>query len=291
MQALFNWLQRPYPFDRSWRAVLRVAIWSGFFVASFLFLFRPFGTQIGPGAMWAFLRICVAFGLVTFFTILIVNVLCRSLPHIFDEEKWRVWKEILFNIFFVGSIGCGNLVLAHFSWGLPLTWESFWDWQLVTFSVGIIPTLFGVFWAQLKWSRKYASEAAALHRPAIAASNAIPALPLALEGDNQNEVLRLQPDQIAYLAAADNYVQVFYFENGALKNRVLRATLRKMEDALAAANGQFFRCHRTFIVNLQKVEKISGNAQGYRLHLEGCEASLPVSRNFNEAIQARFSAA
>jgi hypothetical protein len=291
MQALLSWLHRPYPFDRSWRSILRIAVWSGLFVSAFLFLFRPFGTQVSPGAEWVYLGICLRFGLVTFFTTLIFNALCRALPQVFDEEKWQVWKEILFNILFVSSIGCGNLLLAHFSWGLSLSWESFWGWQLVTFGVGIIPTLFGVFWAQMKWSRKYAAEAAALHRLAVAPPPESPAPLLALEGDNQNEVLRLQPDQIAYLAAADNYVQVFYFENGVLKNRILRATLRKMEDALAAANGQFFRCHRTFIVNLQKVEKISGNAQGYRLHLESCEATLPVSRNLNEAIQARFSGA
>ncbi|MFN0037244.1 MAG: LytR/AlgR family response regulator transcription factor, partial [Saprospiraceae bacterium] len=106
-------------------------------------------------------------------------------------------------------------------------------------------------------------------------------------GENQNETLTLDASQIAYLAAQDNYVQVSFFENGALRSRLLRATMRKMEDALADWP-QFFRCHRTYVVNFDKLEKVSGNAQGYRLHLAGVEETIPVSRNLNEVVRGRF---
>ena len=82
-------------------------------------------------------------------------------------------------------------------------------------------------------------------------------------------------------------MQVFYVQDGQLKNRMLRTTLKKMEDALAE-HSQFFRCHRTYLVNLEKVQRVSGNAQGYRLHLEALEETVPVSRNLNEVIQQRF---
>ena len=106
-------------------------------------------------------------------------------------------------------------------------------------------------------------------------------------GENQNETLSLEATQIAYIAAQDNYVQVFFFQDGTLKNRMLRATLRKKEDLLSEFP-QFFRCHRTYVVNFDKVVKVSGNAQGYRLHLQGVEETIPVSRNLNELVRNRF---
>jgi len=83
-------------------------------------------------------------------------------------------------------------------------------------------------------------------------------------------------------------VQVYYFENQVLRSRMLRSTLRKMEDALAAWP-QFFRCHRTYLVNFDTIEKVSGNAQGYRLHLRDLEETIPVSRNLNETVRGRLS--
>ena len=51
---------------------------------------------------------------------------------------------------------------------------------------------------------------------------------------------------------------------------------------------QFFRCHRTYLVNLDRVGHVSGNAQGYKLHLEGIDNLVPVSRSLNEEINLRL---
>lgn len=286
MQQFVQWLRQPYPFEKNWLKALRSGLWAGAFVMLFLFFFKPFGTTIPAGAEWHYLRICAFFGLVTLTVILFVNAVCVVLPRVFNEEKWIVWKEILFNLFFVGCIGLGNLLLAHFLWKTPLNAKTFWTWQGLTFAVGIFPTLFGAFLGQMKMNRKYAAEAARLaplvHQKMVSSHQTV-----TLAGDNQNEILRLDTAQIAYLSAADNYVQVFFFENEILKSRMLRATMKKMEDALAD-HAQIFRCHRTYIVNLEKVRHVSGNAQGYRLHLEGAEATVPVSRNLNEVVQEKL---
>jgi hypothetical protein len=51
---------------------------------------------------------------------------------------------------------------------------------------------------------------------------------------------------------------------------------------------QFYRCHRTCLVNLYRVYKVSGNAQGYKLHVEGVEELSPVSRSLNEVIREKL---
>lgn len=293
MKKLLDWLLRPYPFDDSWGHWFRSGAWGGVFVWLFLYFFKPFGTQIREGAEWAYFGTCFQFGAVTFLVFIGVWLLCRLFPNIWNEETWTVWKEIAFNIFTVSMIGVGNLLLAHCLFGLPLTFSNFWQWQALTFIVGIFPTVFGVFLGQIKLQKRYAAAAASLnqqietHHKPPSPTPPHAAQTVTLTGDNQGELLTLEPEQICYLAAADNYVQVFFVQNGTLKSKMLRTTLRKMEDALAAWP-QFFRCHRTYLVNLDKVTQVSGNAQGYRLHLEALEETVPVSRNLNEVIQSKF---
>ncbi len=295
MDPIRTWFLQPYPFEQRLASTLHSAFWAGLFVTLFLFFFKPFGTQVPSGAELKFLVVCGYFGLVTVGITLIVNGFCLILPGIFKEEKWTVWKEILFNLFFIGCVGLGNLLLANFLWEVPLNARTFWTWQGFTFAVGIFPTIVGAFFTQMKLSKKYAAEAALLLPPSLPAAALAEAgnsineadKTVTFIGENQNETLTLDASQIAYIVAQDNYVQVYFFENEVLKNRMLRATLRRKEDLLATWP-QFFRCHRTYLVNFDKVEKVSGNAQGYRLHLRGVEETIPVSRNLNEQVRKRL---
>ena len=148
MNKVTQWLLQPYPFERRWKKALGAGLWAGVFVALFLFLFRPFGARIQEGEELYFLGYCSLFGLVTFFMTLLVHGFCLLLPSVFEEEKWRIWKEILFNFFFIGCIGFGNLVLVHIIWDVPLNGRTFWIWQGLTFAVGIFPALLGAFFGQ-----------------------------------------------------------------------------------------------------------------------------------------------
>jgi Response regulator of the LytR/AlgR family len=255
-------------------------------VTFFLFFFKPFGTKIEPGQELGYLAVCSAFGAVTLVITLMVNGLCALLPQVFAEEKWVLWKEIAFNLFFIGCVGFGNLLLAHFMWEVPINGRTFWVWQGFTLAIGIFPTVIGALLTEMRLGKKYVEEAAMLHPHPV---HDITGKPLSLAGENQNERLALEAGQLAYVAAQDNYVQVFYWENGALKSPMLRATLRRIEEQLAEYP-MFFRCHRTFLVNFDQVEKISGNAQGYRLHLENIAETIPVSRNLNGEVKKRIGA-
>jgi LytTr DNA-binding domain len=283
LQSFRTWLAQPYPFSNTWRNAGLSAVGSGLFVLLFLYLFKPFGANVTPGAEIRYLLICARFGLITAIITLLVNVLTRVLSKTFEEERWVVWKEITFNLFFISCIGFGNLLLAHFMWNIPLNGQTFWGWQGITFAIGIFPSVVGAMIGQMKMSKRYMAEAAQIApKPHPLHNGSEPMVTLA--GENQNEKLQLPPSQIAYISAADNYVRVFFIENGQLKNQMLRTTMKKMEDAVAA-HSFLFRCHRTFLVNMELVQKVSGNAQGYRLHLKGIEESIPVSRNLNDRVR------
>ena len=305
MKSLIQWLTRPYPFDGKWTDHLRNAGWGALFVFVFLTVFQPFGLRAPEGKFWEAVQIFSYFGLLTAVALLFMGSVMMALPSYFNEEKWTVGREVLVNFFGVMFIGTANMVLGHYLWNQTWSWAAFWYWQWVTFLVGIGPIFSTIYWKQKKLSRRHLVGAEKLntqlniqnHQSAdnqeqLSLSGAVPSTEqmgtqIVLFGDNQGEQLSIDLSALIYLEASDNYVRIFFQKNDALEKTLFRSTLKKMEAQLAE-HPQFFRCHRTYLVNLDRVKKVSGNAQGYKLHLLGTDMPIPVSRSLNSAVMQKI---
>lgn len=101
---------------------------------------------------------------------------------------------------------------------------------------------------------------------------------ITLSGDTKESICVL-PDNIMYMESSGNYVDVCYREEGNMKHKLLRSTIKQM-DEMMEKYGCFVRCHRAYIVNVNKIMNINGNAQGYRLNLEDTQQEIPVSRTY-----------
>jgi DNA-binding LytR/AlgR family response regulator len=108
---------------------------------------------------------------------------------------------------------------------------------------------------------------------------------LFLEAENGKDYLQIPLDGLLFIASADNYVEVYWESEGMEQKELLRNTLKNLSRELTT-HSQLFRCHRSYLVNLEKVEKVTGNSQGYKLHI-GSHV-IPVSRNHNTAIKNRL---
>ena len=65
--------------------------------------------------------------------------------------------------------------------------------------------------------------------------------------------------------------------------------MKKAEETTLPFSG-LFRCHRAFIINLDKVTHVEGNAQGYKLRIQDYEELIPVSRNLSAEFSDRLLA-
>lgn len=287
MEKIRRWFTRPYPFDGSWKFHIRNSIVGGLFVTLFLAIFRPFGMQIGDGMFWYALGIFAIYGLITAAVLLFLGVIVNRFPRFFNEERWTVGHEILTNVFAILLIASANMIYESTSNGSDFSWPLYFHWIKLTFLVGLGPILITVFWKQNILDRRH-SEGAEKLNTHLHPKKIAPKPQLTLSGDNQGEELSFSPSDLLYLEASDNYVRVFFEKNEALEKVLLRSSLKKMEGQLSE-HPQFFRCHRTYLVNLDRVEEVSGNAQGYKLHLAGTESLVPVSRSLNEEINRRLS--
>jgi DNA-binding LytR/AlgR family response regulator len=51
---------------------------------------------------------------------------------------------------------------------------------------------------------------------------------------------------------------------------------------------RYLRCHQSYLVDLRKVQCVSGNAQGLKLHHEGGEEPVPVSHQLTPLVRERL---
>jgi LytTr DNA-binding domain len=120
---------------------------------------------------------------------------------------------------------------------------------------------------------------------------------LQIKDNNERIELSINLNQFYYFKASDNYIEIFYknaqdnvdagnpnsFGKG-LSRTVFRNTLKDIENQFSDVP-QLFRCHKAYIINIQKVIAVSGNTKGYFLKLENIEEKIPVSRSNIEALK------
>ena len=287
-----SFLLQPYPFSNNLGRKLAICGGVGLFITLFLAVFEPFGfDELSPAIKW---RHAALFGLATFVISSFFQIVLPAIfPKAFREEGWRSWKEIVYLLTTTVFIGAANYGLMLYLYPQRTDLANFFRAELITLQVGIFPICFIVFMKQMTLYRRYA-EAAREVTEDIQPEEVLATEPAALaeqmillRGDNQKEEVSLAADSLFFISSADNYVRIQYLENGAQKHLVMRSTLKKMEEQLAAYPF-FFRCHRMYLVNLKLVASVSGNAQGLKLHLDGLPDTIPVSRSLTETVRERL---
>lgn len=105
-----------------------------------------------------------------------------------------------------------------------------------------------------------------------------------LQGNNRTDNIFLAADSLLYLQAQENYVQVVWQEEEATEQTLLRASLGQLEDQLREFD--IVRVHRSFLANLNKVQKVNKRSAGLMLQFTPETKTVPVSRKYAEAVTA-----
>ena len=281
-------LKQPYPYNTDLSYKLTVACAFGVFITGFLFVFAPFGIE---GSGESRLPIAVAYGAITFVGCIYMFIFMPVIfPKLFREEKWTVTHEILFSIWIFLTIGTLNFLYTAFKNYSPSTWEAYFGMLSVTLLVGAVPLSIYVLFKQVRLLKKTLSSAEIVTQNISVQSKNLHteiSLPTIIHSENGKESFDISNNETFFIGAAENYIEIFWQAGGQPKKTLLRNSMKRIEWELSC-NPEFCRCHRSYIVNLMKVRRVEGNAQGYRLYFEGIHESVPVSRNYIPLIDAFF---
>ncbi|TXF91662.1 LytTR family transcriptional regulator [Neolewinella aurantiaca] len=281
---MFSILRQPYPPPVvSAAKALLVSVGLGAFVALFLIVFKPFGTDRAPiPNLNLFLGgYGLVIALVTFFPTFFFP---RIWPKLYTDERWTVGWQLVFT-FFTVALG----ITASYFYLMLTGGEYHLRDYLYFFRNGLLVSSFPIVIITLldyiRKLRKYeggARSANMAERPAVPPAREI----VTLSDDRDRPEISLEAGRIWCLHSDGNYVEVWSRnDSGAYERTLIRNTLAKLSKQLPS--GAFVTCHRSWVVNPALVESVTGNAQGYRLHLTDAPV-VAVARGRSELVLARL---
>lgn len=281
---MLSFFRQPFPIDEpNLVRVLLQSVMIGAFVTFVLIVFQPFGSYnwqhsykniilLGYGGVASLTT------LVNFYTVpKIVSIL-------FAEKQWTIWKEIIWNLAPCILGGFLSVVYGNLIGAMPFTLTQISYMVVVVFLVGLFPAIILILLKYVYLIRKYRPID---QQPDTTVSGTEPEhLAIELVADNGKDRLVLTVAQLVCIEASDNYCTIFHLVNGMLTKTLLRSSLSRMESQIAAP--EIVRCHRSFIVNFTQVKQVSGNAQGYRLHLTHMNFTVPVARTYSSRLKEQL---
>lgn len=283
---MLHYLNKPYPlYERKWVLIIAISL----FVSIFLVVFQPFGLQNLRSEYK--LLLLAGYGAVTFLVLILDMIIFPFIfPSCFREERWTILKQVLWVSWIVLSISLGNYFYSVLFQIFPgVGWKGIAIFAGFTFAIAILPvavvTMLNhtlLLKRNLASSGKINESLSIRHR--VETDQVKPIVVFSESGK-----LELETDEssLLFLSSEGNYVNVWYETDNKISRKLVRNTLKEVEKQLHGAN-DMFRCHRAFIVNLDHVNSVSGNSQGYRLTVDGVEEEVPVSRSYVRSFREKM---
>ena len=283
MESILAVLNQPMHDTCSLRKSSRGMALIALFVAGFLWFFEPFGFSRYPGNLpW----LAVRFGMITFIAGFLVEFIeIRILKLNKEHPSWTFGRWILRAVIGLLAISMGNFLFVNYLSGWDdLTFSYFLRFIINTVAIGIFP-LIAIGYTSLRQTQR-SNEALARkievhpthHNGTVKVEN------------NTGDDLILELHEILYMEAMQNYVAVYTITNGHLEKTMVRNTLKNVLQGLP--EHAMFRCHRSFIVNLDHINDVTGNAQGLLISFTGFPGIIvPVSRKYISELRKIMEAA
>lgn len=300
---------------------IMIRIVSTVFTVLALAIFKPFGLEAWQWMGLFHLLAMGALGIVSCFVTEGILIFIIRKPRSLEQGvdyiiRRNLWFQLI-NTPLVALLIClyRHFVMSDLVPGNVLSWSNFFETLLI---IAFCSFAIGLYWRfkfrskyltaeleetrrlneQLKRLQQEAEQRVLLATQAMAAndsgqqeqpSGSAAQLPQAitLTGTTSETVTVHIPD-LLYIEVVGNYVKIYQYIDGQVRNDMLRATSKQIEDDLRAYP-MIVRCHRAFLVNLQQVEQIISRAGTMQLVIKHSQESLPVSRSnmaqVKEAIQ------
>jgi len=278
---MLKFLNKPYPFNDDLSYNSRLIFFISIGVLGFLYLFQPLDLSI----MNSKEKLIVVLGLaaITFLSLSLNLLILPSLfPNIFIKRIWNIKKEIFWNLWILSTISVGYYlyykVLGIFSIDFKMI--------LGLIVIAIIPITGLIIVNRNRMLRHNLKSAENINKKLQENKNIEERL-VHFESDYVKDNLSVKVSLLILIRAANNYIEVFWKEGKDIKSQMIRTSLRKAEELLHE-HKFIFKCHRSYMVNVNFIDKVEGSVQGYKVFFENIDFTVPVSKNFASKLRSRI---
>jgi hypothetical protein len=202
-------------------------------------------------------------------------LLLKKIPFFSNRKEWTLLKELFFIFLVLLIIGIVIFLFAFLVEGpAPKSrWDllTFFNSCKYSFLIYIFPF---AFFTAINYRFTLLNFAASINEYK---NDSAQELVINISSSLKKESLSFYANELLFATSDGNYVVFYLSKNNKVQKVPIRNSISNIEDQLKQIP-YYFRCHRAFIVNLNKVQSKKGNALGYTLSLANCEEKIPVSR-------------
>lgn len=235
----------------------------------FLTVFQPFGTYNFTSSGKYLLLL--PYSIIAFIAFLAGDSIVARY-----SRKWSWSREILKIVVLLSVCSCLNyLYNIYFINHTAFSISTFLYMFLFTFALGI-PVCIMYLLGKLAFSKSFPALPVTELSRYEWKNNTLSIIP------DAGKAFDLAEDDFLYAQSEGNYSTLYYLQNGIVRKKLVRITLKKLEKQICSPFIQ--RCHRSYIIHVQKATGKKGNAQGYRIRLEHTSNLVPVSRKYIDNI-------
>lgn len=291
---LKNFLNQPYPYYYEGKVFVKFLIFLFLLVFCFNYLLQPFETNYQEHKI-SYFWISVIHSLSPILILIVfATILNKNLKYLTEsQENWNIKKEFfsVFLVFFLTAITQflvrDILYFNDYNW----SWRYLIEEILHTFISGIFLSFiiipFNYLRLQLKNQEKANNISATIiqqkeiftenHKNETSFDNIFDNIFITTELKSEDFLFHIQ--DFLYAKSEGNYMEIYFSKNNEIIKLIKRLPLKSLENQLSTFKF-IIKIHRSIILNLNAVEKVSGNAQGYKVSLKNYPTTIPVSRSF-----------
>jgi DNA-binding LytR/AlgR family response regulator len=272
---------QPYPFYHQskslWRTTLLI------FVIGFLFEYFLIPFQRTPEEHK------FSYAIISLFHVgvaaIIYNIFFLVIGQFINEDDWQVFKEIIAVAILLLLIGIGEWAIRDLIYDNPhnrefeILLEEVWHAYLSGSVIFALVLSINVNWL----TSKHQQQAKTLDVPHQSQK-----MKVMIKAQINSDNFELSTDQLICAKAEGNYVEFYCWQIEHIHKQVKRISLSSLNEQLVDVP-YLVKTHRTYLVNLNYLKKITGNAQGYQLTLQHLDFQVPVSRSHLQKFNKQMS--
>lgn len=281
-------LTQPYPYHYHTRRLYLLASIYFAIIFVFLWLFEPF--HVNPEEQKiAYWQICILHAFIPSAIFYVYFLLFNIAVPETRKDSWTVGKEILHLCILFFLFGIASFLVRDVIYTNPdnWSWRYFFEEIKNTFLGGALLASLLIllnFYRLYTATQKQASE---LNKHLQDGKRSEPLL-VSVKTQVKSDDFDLKIEAFLFARAEGNYVEIFSQTPEAIKKELKRITLTKLEGQLSSIP-HVVRSHRAYLININNVHLVSGNAQGYQISFAGTNEQALVSRSkmqsFNTLMQ------
>ena len=280
LNELKKYLNQPYPFYYKGKKLIQISVVIFFLAFFFNYIVQPFGTTFAELKLSfflvAFIHAISPVSLLLFLSLILTQVEGNT-------ENWKLKYEFLFIIFFIFFIGIFQFFLRDILYNNLGNWSWFYLKEEIShaFIIGSILAFLIVSTNLNIQFYKNSERASALNLNLREKETLNAETKIHLETEVKSESFLLDIQTFVFAKSQGNYLEVWINDETGIKPLLKRLKIKDLDNVLHVFPN-IIRTHRSYLLNINYIENVNGNAQGYKIHIKNCKEIIPVSRNYLE---------